>query len=253
MELDQRVALVSGGASGLGRAAVVQFIKDGARVAVLDADAASLASLCDSLGSRALALPADVSKHSEVETAMATLDKEFGRVDVCLNTVGIGPAGKVVRHGKALPLDEFRRVVEVNLIGLFDVMRLCAERMAANEPGIDNERGVIINVSSIAATQGQRGQVAYAASKAGLIGLMLPAARDLASLGIRVATITPGPFDTPLANSLPENILERVTDLVLYPCRRGDPQEFAALVQHIVENRFLNATVLSIDAGTRLI
>lgn len=252
MELADRVALISGGASGLGGATASQFVKNGAHVAILDRDAEALASSCASLGSKALALPADVSEPSDVAAAMTKLDEMLGRVDICVNAAGIAGSGKILNDGNPLPLDAFRRVVEVNLLGAFDVMRLCVQRMARNEPGEDGERGVVINVSSGAATQGQRGQGAYSATKAGLVGLMLPTARDLAPLGIRVVSIAPGIHDTPAVHSLSGRVRKEVTNLVLYPRRMGDPQEFAALAQHIVENRYLNATVLSIDGGLRL-
>jgi NAD(P)-dependent dehydrogenase (short-subunit alcohol dehydrogenase family) len=165
----------------------------------------------------------------------------------------VGTAGKTVSRGRALPLAEFRAVISVNLIGLFDVTRRCSELMVGNDPGDDGERGVIINVSSGAAWQGQKGQAAYAASKAGVIGLMLPVARDLAEHGIRVVTIAPGLFETGMSAGLPEKVIAGLERMVLYPERLGNPDEFAELVGHIVANRYLNAATVSLDAGARMV
>lgn len=252
MNLADRVAVVTGGASGLGRATVIELLKQGAKVAVLDIDGAAAKLLCSDYGSEAVAIEADVSDVGAVSAAMSTVDKVFGRVDICVNSAAVASAAKVVSRGKALPLDEFRNVIEVNLIGAFDVMRQCVERMVMNDPGADGERGIVVNVSSGAALQGQRGQAAYAASKAGLIGLMLPSARDLASSGVRVVTIAPGLFDTQMTQAMPK-VRDGLLELVLSPSRMGSPSEFAALVRHVIENGYVNATTISIDAGIRLV
>jgi 3-hydroxyacyl-CoA dehydrogenase/3-hydroxy-2-methylbutyryl-CoA dehydrogenase len=252
MELSGQVAVVTGGAFGLGRATVRTLAAAGASVAVLDrygAAAKQVAAECRG----ALPVEVDVANEGSVQHAMRAVADAFGSVHVCVNAAGVGTGGKVVARGKALPLAEFRAVVEVNLIGLFDVVRRCAELMVGNPPGRDGERGVIVNVSSPAAWHGQRGQAAYAASKAGVIGLMLPVARDLAEYGVRVVTVAPGLFETGMYHELPGKIVERLRDTVLYPDRPGDPAEFAELVEHIVRNRYFNATTVALDAGVRLV
>ncbi|MGO9521857.1 SDR family NAD(P)-dependent oxidoreductase, partial [Mycobacterium sp.] len=182
----------------------------------------------------------------------AEVFETFGRVDVCINAAGIPNPGKVFGKSGPLDIEQFQRVIEVNLVGAFDVMRQCAGLMTANDPGPDGERGVIINVSSGAAFEGQKGQAAYSASKAGLIGLMLPAARDLAHYGIRVVTIAPGLFDTGIFAGIDPRAVQALSGAVLNPSRLGEPGEFASLAMHVIENRYLNATTLSIDAGARL-
>lgn len=252
MDIDGRVALVTGGASGLGRAAALALAGRGARVAVLDRDGTRIREVAGQDHGQLLPVETDVADERSVERALSVVTEALGTVHICVNAAGVATAGKVVSQGSALALDSFRRVIDVNLVGLFDVVRRCAELMVQNDPGEDGERGVIINVSSGAAWQGQRGQAAYAASKAGVIGLMLPLARDLAELGIRVVTIAPGLFHTGMSAGLPPRVVAALEEMVLYPHRLGDPEEFAGLVGHIVENRYLNATTLSLDAGIRL-
>ena len=253
MDLHDRTVVVTGGASGLGRATVRAAVAGGARVAILDRNGAAAKAVADEVAGSALAVEVDVADPESVAAAMAAVDEAFGSVHVCVNAAGVPTGGKVVAEGKALPLEQFRSVIEVNLIGLFDVMRHCAERMVANEPDAAGERGVIVNVSSGAAWQGQRGQAAYAASKAAVIGLTLPAARDLAEVGIRVVAIAPGLFETGMVGGVPEKLKDRLVGMILNPKRMGDPAEFAALVRHIVENPYLNATTISIDAGARMV
>lgn len=251
MKLQDRVAVVTGGSSGLGLATVSALREAGARVAVLDLNPPR--DMVEDVG-RLVYVETDVARTDSVEHAMARIDEYFDAVDVCVNAAGVSHSGKVVGSGgRALPLEQFRRTIDVNLVGAFDVLRHCAERMARNQPGEDGSRGVIINVASVTATQGQTGQAAYAASKAGLVGLMLPAARDLAPLGIRVLTVAPGVFDTAMLASLPDRVSSGMTDLVLQPRRPGRPSEFAALVRHAIENDYLNATSLTIDGGIRLV
>lgn len=252
MELADRVAVVTGGASGLGRATALELVRSGARVAVLDLNERAAKELAADHGPKMLAVEADVSEPLSVATAMNSVEAAFERVDICVNAAAVATSGKVVSQGKALPLAEFRHAIDVNLVGAFDVMRRCAERMARNDPGPDGERGVVINVSSAAATQGQVGQAAYAASKAGLHGLMLPAARDLAPLGIRIVTIAPGLFDTPMASAVSDKAWDGMLRLVLNPRRPGRPEEFASVVRHTIENDYINATSFAIDGGIRL-
>ena len=250
MDPVDRVAVVTGAASGLGRATARTLAKAGARVAVLDRNLEGARRVADELGSPATAVQIDVGDRASVAAAFEEVSAAFGRVDICVNAAGIGTPGKILGKGGPLDIEVFQHVIDVNLVGAFDVMRRCAELMAAN-PG-DSERGVIVNVSSGAAFEGQKGQAAYSASKAGLIGLMLPAARDLASLGIRVVTISPGLFDTEIFAQVPAAAVAALSTAVLNPSRLGDPAEFAALLLHIVENPYLNATTVSIDAGARL-
>ncbi|WP_028849855.1 SDR family NAD(P)-dependent oxidoreductase [Thermocrispum municipale] len=252
MDIEGRNAVVTGGASGLGRATVLALARAGARVAVLDRDGDAARQVAEQCDGDLLPVEVDVADEQSVDRAFSAIKEKFGTVHLCVNAAGVATAGKVVSKGQALPLATFRTVIEVNLIGLFDVLRRCSELMAGNDPGADGERGVIINVSSGAAWQGQKGQAAYSASKAGVIGLMLPVARDLAAHGIRVVTIAPGLFQTGMSAGMPEKVLTALEQMVLYPQRLGDPAEFAELVGHIVTNRYLNAATLSIDAGARL-
>lgn len=252
MDLKSRVAVVTGGRSGLGAATVEMLLNSGARVALVDREGPDDQAVPRCLPGKLLEIEADVSSEQSVDQAFKLIRDAFETVHICVNCAGVATSGKVITNGQALPLDEFTRVISVNLIGLFDVVRRSAELMVSNDPDEDGERGVIINVASVAANQGQRGQVAYAASKAGVIGLMLPAARDLAEHGIRVVTVAPGPFRTRMFDELPEKVTRRIEDLTLFPHRNGRPQEFASLVNHILSNHYLNATTLQVDAGIRL-
>lgn len=252
MDLKNRAAVVTGGRSGLGAATVEMLLDAGARVALIDRDGSGRTAQ-PNLSGELLEIEADVSSEQSLDRAFKLIEDNFQTVHVCVNCAGVATSGKVIKDGHALPLDEFTRAISVNLVGLFDVMRRSAELMTNNEPDEDGARGVIVNVASIAADQGQRGQVAYSASKAGVIGLMLPAARDLADYGIRVMTIAPGPFHTGMYGDLPRKVTKRIEDLALFPQRTGRPAEFAELVRHIVSNSYLNATTIPLDAGTRLI
>ncbi|MGO9067342.1 SDR family NAD(P)-dependent oxidoreductase [Mycobacterium sp.] len=252
MDIVDRVAVVTGAGSGLGRATALALAKAGARVAVLDRNAEAARSVVEQAGATTIPVTVDVADRASVTAAIAEVFETFGRVDVCINAAGIPNPGKVFGKSGPLDIEQFQRVIEVNLVGAFDVMRQCAGLMTANDPGPDGERGVIINVSSGAAFEGQKGQAAYSASKAGLIGLMLPAARDLAHYGIRVVTIAPGLFDTGIFAGIDPRAVQALSGAVLNPSRLGEPGEFASLAMHVIENRYLNATTLSIDAGARL-
>jgi 3-hydroxyacyl-CoA dehydrogenase / 3-hydroxy-2-methylbutyryl-CoA dehydrogenase len=253
VNIDGRVAVVTGAGSGLGRATALALAKAGARVAVLDRNSAAAASVVDEAGTTALPVTVDVSDRASVTKAIGSVSEAFGRIDICVNAAGIPNPGKVYGRSGPLDMELFQRVIDVNLLGAFDVMRQCVEMMTRNDnEGPDGERGVVINVSSGAAFEGQRGQAAYSASKAGLIGLMLPAARDLAQYGIRVVTIAPGLFDTGIFAGVDPKAVAALGSAALNPPRLGEPSEFASLVMHVVENRYLNATTLSIDAGARL-
>jgi 3-hydroxyacyl-CoA dehydrogenase / 3-hydroxy-2-methylbutyryl-CoA dehydrogenase len=253
VNIDGQVAVVTGAGSGLGRATALALAKAGARVAVLDRNADAAQSVAEQAGPTTVPVPVDVADRASVTSAIAEVCEAFGRVDICVNAAGIPNPGKVFGKSGPLDMEQFQRVIDVNLVGAFDVMRQCAELMTRNaDAGLDGERGVIINVSSGAAFEGQKGQAAYSASKAGLIGLMLPAARDLAQYGIRVVTIAPGLFDTGIFAEVDPKVVQALGAAALNPSRLGEPGEFASLVMHIVENRYINATTLSIDAGARL-
>lgn len=251
MKLSGRVAVVTGAGSGLGRAAVERLAALGAQVALLDLDGSRLDGVAAAIGGGAIAVPADISDPVATAAAICTVIDAFGRIDICVNAAGIATPGVTTNGASPLPLETFRKVIEVNLIGLFDVMRHCATAMTRNDL-VDGERGVIVNVSSGAWNQGQRGQAAYAASKAGVVGLTLPAARDLARFGIRVVAVAPGLFETAMASGLSEKVRSALEQTILHPKRLGQPEEFAALVQHIVENQYVNATTISLDAGVRM-
>jgi 3-hydroxyacyl-CoA dehydrogenase/3-hydroxy-2-methylbutyryl-CoA dehydrogenase len=253
VDIVDRVAVVTGAGSGLGQATALALAKAGARVAVLDRNGQAAREVAEEAGAPAVPVTVDVADRASVTAAIAEVAKTLGRVDVCINAAGIPNPGKVFGRSGPLDIEQFQRVINVNLVGAFDVMRQCVALMTRNnEPGLDGEQGVVINVSSGAAFEGQKGQAAYSASKAGLIGLMLPAARDLAQYGIRVVTIAPGLFDTGIFADVDPKVVQALGSAALNPSRLGDPSEFASLVLHIIENRYLNATTLSIDAGARL-
>lgn len=250
MELSGRVALVTGGASGLGLATVRRLVAAGARVVLVDLPGSEGARQADVLGERVRFAPADVTQTEQVEAALAVAD-ELGDLCVAVSCAGIGNAFRVVGRDGPFPLEEFRRVLEVNLVGTFNVLRLAAAAMVAR-PLEGEERGVIVNTASAAAYDGQVGQAAYSASKAGLVGMTLPVARDLARHRIRVNTIAPGFFRTPLVDLQPPDVQASLAAQVPHPSRAGDPDEFAALVEHVVANPMLNAETIRLDAGMRM-
>jgi 3-hydroxyacyl-CoA dehydrogenase/3-hydroxy-2-methylbutyryl-CoA dehydrogenase len=250
MVIEGRVVVVAGGASGLGRAVCELLAERGAMVAVLDRDAQAAQAVAAGLG-EAAAFEVDVTDARSVENAIAATLERFGAVHVNVNTAGIPDGGKIVSKGEPGSLETFQRVIAVNLIGTFNVMRVAVAAMLRNEPH-DGERGVVISTASAAAFEGQVGQAAYSASKAGVVGMALPIARDLAGTGVRINTIAPGLFDTPMKDGLPDKIFEGLQKVVLEPARVGRPQEFAALAAHIIENPYLNAECIRLDAATRL-
>jgi 3-hydroxyacyl-CoA dehydrogenase / 3-hydroxy-2-methylbutyryl-CoA dehydrogenase len=245
-------AVVTGGASGLGRATAARLVAAGGRVALLDLAASAGADVAKTLGPAALFAPADVTAADQVAAALESARDRLGGLTVLVNCAGIGTAMKTV--GKAGParLEDFTRVITVNLIGTFNCIRLAAAIMARNEPTRDGERGVIINTASVAAFDGQIGQAAYSASKGGIVGMTLPVARDLAELGIRVMTIAPGIFDTPLLGTLPEPVRASLAKQVPFPQRLGQPEEYAALAGHIIENVMLNGETIRLDGAIRM-
>jgi NAD(P)-dependent dehydrogenase (short-subunit alcohol dehydrogenase family) len=253
MEIRGSTALVTGGGSGLGEATARALAARGARVGILDLERSNGAALAGELGAEALFLPADVTEEAGVAAAVERVTAEFGPLRIVVSCAGIGTPGRVVdKKGEPLDLGSFRRVIEVNLIGTFNVLRLAAARMQGNEPNAAGERGVVVNTASIAAYEGQIGQAAYAASKGGVVGLTLPVARDLAASGIRVCTIAPGLFATPMLMGLPEPAREALAASIPFPPRLGDPSEYAALACHIAENPMLNGEVIRLDGALRM-
>jgi NAD(P)-dependent dehydrogenase (short-subunit alcohol dehydrogenase family) len=244
---------VTGGGSGLGEATAREIVARGGRVGILDLDRSRGAEVAKSLGPAALFAAADVTDEAAVAAALDRAGAELGALRAVVSCAGIGTPGRVVdKTGKALDLDVFRRVIEVNLIGTFNVIRLAAARMLANAPNAGGERGVLVNTASIAAFEGQIGQAAYAASKGGVVGMTLPIARDLAAAGIRVCTIAPGLFGTPMLMGLPAPAREALAASIPFPPRLGDPSEYAALACHILENPMLNGEVIRLDGALRM-
>jgi len=253
MDFSRSTLLVTGGASGLGEGTVRRAASHGCRVAVLDLPNGRGNVIAAELGENVRFFPVDLRDDLAVDETMHSVTQAFGRIDVAVNCAGVADAARVVaRDGKLFPLDVYRKVIDINLVGLFNVVRHAAKTMSANSPGADGERGVIINVASIAGIEGQAGQAAYSASKAGVIGMTLPLARDLASFGIRVLTICPGIFDTNMLASADDQLRSRLIDIHVFPKRLGTPADFAHLVQSIVENPMLNGEVIRLDAATRL-
>ncbi len=251
MQVDGSVAFITGGASGLGRGAAEAIAARGGKVAILDLPSSSGAEVAETVGG--VFVPADLRKTEQVEEAVAATVDAFGRIDVAINAAGVVTAHRVVsRDGELFPLDLFRRTVEVNLIGLFDVVRRVAAVMAENEPNAAGERGSIVNVASIAAYEGQVGQAAYSASKGGIVSLSLQLARDLAGLGIRVNTIAPGIMDTPMLAGAPQELKDALAQIHVFPRRLGTPADFAHLALAIIENEMLNGEVIRLDAGARM-
>jgi len=244
------VALVTGGASGLGLATTTALLEAGANVVILDLPTSAGDQIAKDLGDRVRFTPADVRNEAEVTAALDVTDA-FGALRVCVNCAGTGNAFRTVGKHGAFPLAEFTRIIDINLVGTFNVLRLAAERMLAHDP-IGEERGVIINTASAAAFDGQIGQAAYTASKAGVAGMTLPIARDLSAVGVRVMTIAPGTMDTPMLAQLPEAARQALAAGIPFPKRLGAPEDYAALVEHIVSNGYLNGEVIRLDGALRM-
>ncbi|MEI7555724.1 3-hydroxyacyl-CoA dehydrogenase [Candidatus Chlorohelix sp.] len=252
MDLQNKGVLVTGGASGLGAACVRLFNASGAKVIVADLNEELGLQLANELGENVKFVKTDVvSEESATATVKATVEA-FGGIHIAINCAGIGSAERTVGKDAPHPLNSFNKVIQINLVGTFNIIRLAAFAMSTNEPGEDGERGVIINTASVAAFDGQIGQAAYAASKGGIVGMTLPIARDLSRLGIRVVTIAPGLFDTPLLAGLPEPARLSLGQQVPFPSRLGNPDEYAALAKHITENRMLNGEVIRLDGAIRM-
>lgn len=252
MQLEETVAVVTGGASGLGEAAVREIVKRGGQATIVDLNEELGNALSDELGENALFVKADVCNEDQVAAVMDETVQKFGKVSAALSFAGIAIAMKTLGKDGPHPLSQFQKVIDINLIGTFNVSRLASERMQKNTANDDGELGVIINTASVAAFDGQKGQPAYSASKAGVAGLTLPMARDLASYGVRVNTIAPGLFLTPMLSSLPEEAQAALASQPLFPQRLGKPEEIAKLACFIIECAYLNAEVIRLDGGIRL-
>lgn len=253
MKLSAARALVTGGASGLGEGTVRMIAAAGGKATIIDLASSKGAELAKELGTNVTFAPCDVTNTKDVEQAVAAAVQAMGGINLNVNCAGISPAQRMVgRDGKLFDLDLFRKTIEINLIGAFDVIRQAAGAMAKNEPGDSGERGVIINVSSVAAIEGQKGQAAYTASKGGLLALTLMLARDLADVGVRVNNICPGVMDTPMLAGVDEKRREGIINLNVFPKRLGTPADFAQLVRFLAENEMMNGEVVRLDAAVRL-
>jgi len=251
MKLDGRSVLITGGASGLGNATATRLYAAGANVVIVDLPPSPGEDAARRLGDRARFVAADVTDERQVQSAV-DIAAGLGPLRVVVNCAGIAPPGKVLGKDGPLPLQDFARIVQINLIGTFNVIRLAAAAMAATDADDDGGRGVIVNTASVAAFDGQIGQPAYSASKGGVHAMTLPIARELARYGIRVNTIAPGIMETPMLRALPEEAQRSLGEQVPYPPRLGRPHEFAALVQQIVENGYLNGETIRLDGGIRM-
>ena len=252
MQLAGSVAVITGGASGLGAATARLFGGAGAKLALFDLNAEAGNALAAEFGNNGLFVTIDVTNADDVQRALTQVQERFGSIHIVVNCAGVATAERVVSRQGPLPLERFERVIQINLIGTFNVIRLAAALMIQNTPNAEGERGVIINTASVAAFDGQIGQPAYAASKAGVVGMTLPIAREFAAHGIRVVAIAPGVFDTPMVAGLPEPARQALSTVVPFPNRLGRPDEYAALARHIVENVMLNGETIRLDGALRL-
>ena len=252
MKLSGSVFLVTGGGSGLGAATARHLARGGARVVVTDVKAEAAAATAREIGDAALSLAADVCDEAQISAAVAAAKERFGGLHGAINCAGIAPGERVLGKTGPHSLESFRRVIDVNLIGTFNVIRLAAQAISENEGGEDGERGVIVNTASVAAFEGQIGQAGYSASKAGVAGMTLPIARELARVGIRVMTIAPGIFGTPMVAAMKPEVQASLAAQIPFPSRLGRPEEYAALVEHIILNSMLNGAVIRLDGAIRM-
>ena len=252
MQISRKTFIVTGGASGLGRAAAETVLGAGGNAVLLDVNAEAGNAAAQALGPKAKFAQADVTSEDQVKAAVDLAVSAFGGLHGVVNAAGIGPAAKVLGRNGPHPLDLFEKTMRVNAVGTFNVIRLAAAVISQNAPQDTGERGVIVNTASIAAFDGQIGQAAYAASKGAIVGMTLPIAREFAQLGIRVVTVAPGIFDTPLLAGLPEPARGSLGQQVPFPSRLGRPSEYAALVRHIIENEMLNGEVIRLDGALRM-
>ena len=250
MRLDGQAALVTGGGSGLGAATAALLARAGCHVAVLDINRDAADASAARIGG--IGIACDVADATSAEASVAAARASHGPARLLVNCAGVGTAGRIVGRDGPMQLAAFERVIRINLIGSFNMLRLAAADMSALDPLEDGERGVIINTASIAAYEGQVGQAAYAASKAGVVGMTLPAARELARVGVRVVTIAPGLFHTPMVEGLPAEVQKSLAEGIPFPQRLGAPEEYAALAEHIVANRFINGETIRLDGALRM-
>jgi NAD(P)-dependent dehydrogenase (short-subunit alcohol dehydrogenase family) len=252
MKIENICALVTGGASGLGEATVRNIVAKGGKALILDLSEERGRMIVEELGSSVLFVKTDVTSEEDVRAALKQGIEKIGSINAVVNCAGIGVAQKVLSRKGTHSLDHFSKVISINLIGSFNVIRLAAERMVLNEPNEEGERGVVINTASVAAFDGQIGQAAYSASKGGIVGMTLPIARELAAFGVRVMTIAPGLFHTPMFDSLPAEARDSLGKMVPFPSRLGYPEEYAQLVQSIMENPMLNGDTIRLDGAIRM-
>ncbi|QQK80320.1 3-hydroxyacyl-CoA dehydrogenase [Salicibibacter cibi] len=252
MELKNSVAAVTGGSSGLGEAVVQNIVSNGGKAAILDLNEEKGQDLAQSLGENVMYIQTDVTDEESVQSALDETVAKFGYMNVLVNCAGIGGAQKTYGKKGVHGLGHFQKVIQVNLIGTFNAIRLASEKMSVNEPNEHEERGVIINTASVAAFEGQMGQASYSASKGGIVGMTLPIARDLASLGIRVSTIAPGLFETPLFGNAPEKVKNALGEMTPFPKRLGYPDEFGQMAKSIIENPMLNGETIRLDGAIRM-
>jgi NAD(P)-dependent dehydrogenase (short-subunit alcohol dehydrogenase family) len=250
MDIRGHAAIITGGASGLGAATAAMLAEAGAKVAILDVNLTGARTTADKIGG--LALHCDVTASEATASAIAAAKAKHGVARILVSCAGVGPAKRIVGRDGPMPLADFERVVQINLIGTFNAMRLVAADMQALEPLQDGERGIIVCTASVAAYEGQIGQAAYAASKGGVVGLVMPAAREFAQFGIRVNAIAPGIFSTPMLHGLPEQAQQSLAAAVPFPKLLGQPPQYAALVRHMIENRYLNGEVIRLDGALRM-
>lgn len=252
MSFEKRVVLITGAGSGLGAAVASMVVVGGGKAVLLDVNQEAGAARAEELGDAALFLRTDVTSEADGQAAVSTALERFGRLDGLVNCAGIAPGERIVGRDGPHQLESFARAVSINLVGTFNMIRLAAQAMAKQDPDGKGGRGVIVNTASIAAQDGQIGQAAYAASKGGVVSLTLPAARELARHGIRVMTIAPGIFETPMLMALPQDVQDSLGASVPFPSRLGQPREYAVLVRHIFENQMLNGEVIRLDGALRM-
>jgi NAD(P)-dependent dehydrogenase (short-subunit alcohol dehydrogenase family) len=252
MNIKEVVAIVTGGASGLGESVVRAIALNGGKAVILDLDENKGNSLERELGEAALFCKTDIINEDDVSAAIAAGNKKFGRINVAVNGAGISSPGKTIGKKGPMKLEFFEKILKINTTGTFNIIRLAAMEMSSNTPNSNGERGIIINTASIAAFDGQIGQAAYAASKGAIVAMTLPLARELASYGIRNVTIAPGIFDTPMLAALPDEVRQSLEVSVPFPSRYGRPDEFAALVLHVIENSMINGETIRLDGALRM-
>ena len=252
MRIDNSVFLVTGGGSGLGLATARELLEQGGKVVLVDINAEAGAARAEELGANARFVKADITREEDARAAVSAAVEAFGGLHGLVNCAGVAPAEKLIGRNGVHGLDSFARTININLIGSFNMLRLAVEAMSQGQPNAEGERGIIVNTASVAAFDGQIGQAAYAASKGGVVAMTLPAARELARSGIRVMCIAPGIFETPMMAGMPQEVRDSLAAGVPFPPRLGRPEEYAALVRHIVENPMLNGEVIRLDGALRM-